>query len=428
MKLIGIRREDKNKWEKRVPLIPSDVKELLSKYNIKTIIQPSSIRIFPDRDYIAAGAEIVEDLNSANLVLAVKEIPVDFIKKNKTYIFFSHTIKGQPYNMPLLKRLMENKCNLIDYETIVNEDGKRLIFFGKYAGVAGMIETLHVYGQKLKKKGISHPFQEVKQAFEYHSIEDALANIKAIGSNIGNIEPVFIGISGYGNVSKGVQEILDVLPVQEITPDQLVSGSEDITAPVVKIIFKESDMVEPHEGVFDLQTYFNSPELYKSKFNPYLEHVDILVNCIYWTEEYPRLVTKAGLKEPGIKVKLEVIGDISCDIEGSIELTYKSTYPDNATFTYSPESNIFIDGTTGDGITVMAIDNLPCEFPRESSSAFSEILRSFVPDILITDFNVDFDQLDLPYPFKEALILHNGQLTEKYKYLEEPLQEHGGFV
>ncbi len=173
IKTIGIRREDKNEWERRVPLVPGDVAELGEKYGIKTIIQPSEIRIFSDDEYQKAGAEIGEDLQGADAIFAVKEIPLHLLEHGKTYIFFSHTIKGQPYNMKMLKRLMELECNLIDYELIAGRKNNRLITFSSYAGMAGLIETLHAYGRKMKLNGYVTPFEEIKQAYQYNSLEEA---------------------------------------------------------------------------------------------------------------------------------------------------------------------------------------------------------------------------------------------------------------
>jgi len=166
-KIIGIRREDKNEWEKRVPLIPEDVAELKKKYGIHTIIQPSKIRVYSDDEYRKSGAEINEDLSKANVILAVKEIPEIMFEKGKTYIFFSHIIKGQSYNMPSLKKMMSLKTNLIDYERIVNEKNQRLIFFGRYAGLAGMVESFHSFGKKLKLMGLNTPFEKIKSAYQY---------------------------------------------------------------------------------------------------------------------------------------------------------------------------------------------------------------------------------------------------------------------
>jgi len=169
IKSIGIRREDKNEWERRVPLVPSDVSELHEKHGIRTIIQPSEIRIFSDEEYRKAGAEVSEDLQAADAVFAVKEIPLHLLEHGQTYLFFSHTIKGQPYNMKMLKRLMELECNLIDYELIAGKKNNRLITFSRYAGLAGLIETLHAFGRKMKLNGYATPFTKIQQAYQYGS-------------------------------------------------------------------------------------------------------------------------------------------------------------------------------------------------------------------------------------------------------------------
>ncbi len=163
--VIGIRREDKNEWERRIPLVPLDLKTLKDKSGLQVIVQPSKIRCFPDEKFLELGLEINENLNAANTIFAVKEIPLPLFQKGKTYMFFAHVIKGQPYNMPMLKRMMELECNLIEYERVVNENNQRLIFFGRYAGNAGMIETLHLFGQKLKLEGYKTPFEKIKQPF-----------------------------------------------------------------------------------------------------------------------------------------------------------------------------------------------------------------------------------------------------------------------
>ena len=220
---LGIRREDKNKWERRVPLIPQHIKELKNKYEIQTIIQPSQIRVYNDKEYTFMGAEVKESLSSPSVVFAVKEIPIDFLQPGKTYVFFSHTIKGQKYNMPMLKKMMDLSCNLIDYEKISDEKGRRLVFFGKYAGLAGMIDTLWAFGQRMKWKGISSPFAEIKQTIHYTDLDEAKLHLKDIGNRIHqegiptSLAPLIVGFAGYGNVSKGAQEILDILPVKEIS-------------------------------------------------------------------------------------------------------------------------------------------------------------------------------------------------------------------
>lgn len=428
-KMIGIRREDKNKWERRVPIVPEDITQLYEQYGIHAVVQPSDLRIFPDEAFKVPGVVLDEDLNQADTIFAVKEIPTKLLAPKKTYIFFSHTIKGQSYNMGLLKRLMELECNLIDYERIVNEKNQRLIFFGAHAGYAGMIETLFAYAEKMKKKGIDSPLSGIRQAYEYESLEDAKNQIKKIGERIAfeglpkEISPLVVGFAGYGNVSGGAQEIFDLLPFREIPADRLSAATEtyaDENTFLLKVVFKEEHMVKHTAGSFDLQDYYTHPQNYESVMPGHLPHLDILVNCIYWTPDYPRLVTREYLKSR-TDPKPCMIGDISCDIEGSIEITRDATMPDNACFTYFPESDSFEDGIAENGVTVMAIDNLPCEFSKEASQSFSSVLKDFANDIVSADFSKPFDQLSLPYPIKKALILHNGKLTDDYKYLEQYL-------
>jgi alpha-aminoadipic semialdehyde synthase len=425
---LGIRREDKNKWERRVPIIPEHVKELNSKYGIKTIIQPSNIRIFSDKDYESAGAKVTEDLSSS-LVFAVKELPINFIKPKTTYVFFSHTIKGQKHNMPMLKKMMDLGCNLIDYEKITDEKSRRLVFFGKFAGLAGMIDTLWAFGQRMKSKGIDNLFSEIKKTIDYKDLKEAKKHLKSIGENIKNegfsekLAPIVVGFAGYGNVSMGAQEILDILPVKEISPKNISEIQNNYSNKLIyKIVFKEEDIVKPisDKNEFDLQEYYTKPELYKSVFQNYIDRLSILMNCIYWTKKYPRLITKKFLKDSySNHLNLQVIGDISVDINGAIEFTEKVTTPDSPVFVYNPISGEIIDGFESDGVVLMAVDNLPCELPKESSKAFSNSLISFIPSIAKADFSIDFDELKLPPEIKKAVILYHGKLTQDYSYINK---------
>lgn len=434
-KIIGIRREDKNEWERRVPLTPQAVRTLKEKFGIKTIVQPSDLRVFKDDEYIDAGAEINESLSEADTIFAVKEVPIHFLEEGKTYIFFSHTIKGQSYNMDLLRAMMEKKINLIDYERIVDEKNRRLIFFGKYAGLAGMVETLFGMGQKLKLQGFDTPLEKIKQAYSYNSVEEAKDHISGIGKEIEEtgfppeLSPFVFAFAGYGNVSRGAQEIFDLLPYKSMSIDVLELNYENFSADnhiFYKVILKEEDLVKRKTGQFDLTEYYNKPELYVSKFEEYAENIKVLINCIYWTEKYPRLLTKEYLKNQAAFLKypnLGMIGDISCDIDGSIEITHKVTMPDNPSFTYFGGEDRFVDGISAGGVSVMAVDNLPCEFPKESSEAFSEVLLDFVSGISGTDYSSEFSSLTLPDPAKRALILHRGELTDDYEYMKSFISE-----
>jgi alanine dehydrogenase len=430
-KLIGIRREDKNIWERRVPLIPEHLEKLKKDFGIDTIIQPFERRAFLENEFTEAGVTINEDLSETPVVFAVKEIPIKFLQNNKTYIFFSHTIKGQDYNMPLLKKIMDLNCTLIDYEAIASENGKRLVFFGKYAGLAGMIDALYGYGIRLQNLGYETPFLKLKPAYDYNSVEEAKADIAKVGNEIKengmavDIAPFVFGFMGYGNVSQGAQEIFDVLPHKVIDPDELKTLDDKSNNFIYKVVFKEEHLVEPKnpEDKFELTDYFTHPEKYKSKFENYIPYLSLLVNAIYWTEESPRFLTKNYFKSKD-KHKLDVICDITCDIDGAVEFTVKSTPSDNPAYVYNPQDDSITDGYEGNGILDIAVDNLPTELPRNSSIEFSNSLNQFVPGIVNADKSKPFEVAGFPAEIERAVIVYNGELTPKYKYLEEFLNKN----
>ena len=221
MPLLGIRREDKHEWERRVPLTPDAVARLCKDPELEVVVQPSAIRVFADGDYAAAGAEVSEELAGCDVVLAVKEIPTALLRKGGAYAFFSHTIKGQAHNMPLLRRLMELDCTLVDYERIVDGKGGRLVSFGRHAGLAGMIDTLHVLGRRLAWLGHDTPFAQVRLAHQYESLaaaEEHLAGLARARALPAALCPFVVGFAGYGNVSRGAQEVFGWLRPELPTP------------------------------------------------------------------------------------------------------------------------------------------------------------------------------------------------------------------
>ncbi|MEI8204492.1 MAG: bifunctional lysine ketoglutarate reductase /saccharopine dehydrogenase family protein [Bacteroidota bacterium] len=427
---LGIRHEDKYLMERRAPLTPKHVKFLTQHHKLDVAVQHSTKRIFTDQEYIDAGAEIVDNLVKCSVILGVKEMPESFFEAGKTYVFFSHVIKGQSYNMPMLKRMMELGCNLIEYEKIIDEQAKRLIFFGRYAGLAGMINSFWAWGMRLKYFGFESKLLKIKQAYQYHSLKEAREDISAVGQMIAEegipheLRPFVIAFTGYGNVSQGAQEICGLLPVKEISPEKLLTLKTRKNTPdniVYKVIFKEEDMFERIDGeAFDLQEYYHHPELYRSKFEQYISHLSMLINCVYWDNRYPRLITKEYLKKAYAEgqPKLMVIGDISCDIEGSMECTMKATEIGDPVFVYNPETEDITMGAKGEGIMVMSVDILPAELPRDASNGFGDVLVNFVKPILTTDFSLPFLELDLPRAIKKGLILHNGELTPEFEYLQ----------
>jgi len=276
----------------------------------------------------------------------------------------------------------------------------------------------------------------LKQARTYAELSGAQEDMARIAARIAaegvpqTIHPLVVGFTGYGNVSQGAQEILDILPVQAISPAELKNVAHDRsrdTRVVYKVVFKEEDLVEPLAagGAFDLDDYFRRGKGgYRSVFGRYLNDLTVLVNCVYWDERYPRLLTLEqcrSLWAPGRSPKLKVIGDISCDVNGSVECTVKPTEPGNPVYVYEPATGKVNDGFEGDGPVMMAVEILPSEIPRESSIDFSRVLNRFIPQLATADLSKSFAELDLPPELKRAMIVYKGELTPEYAYLKSAL-------
>jgi alpha-aminoadipic semialdehyde synthase len=433
MVTIGIRREDKNEWERRVPLIPHDIAELIVGKGYDFVVQPSNIRAFGDNSFTEIGAEINEDLSEAKFVFAVKEIPEELFLKDTVYCFFSHVIKGQAYNMPMLRKIMDVGATLIDYECVTDELDRRLVFFGNYAGLAGMIDALWATGQRLRWEGVPNPFEKIKPAHEYDNLKEAKRSIARVAEEIEEtglpeqMVPFIIGYAGYGNVSRGAQEIMELFPEREILPEELADFDADPKHSkhlIYKVVFKEEDMVRPKNSgdEFELQDYYDYPEKYDGIFEEYLPHLEILANCIYWTDKYPRLLTTDYLRrayDTYYRPRPRVIADISCDIEGAIECTTICTDSGAPVYVYNPFDGHVTMGVKGIGPVVLSIDNLPGQLPVDSSTYFSSQLKQFVPAIVEADFSVSFEELGLTPALKGAVIVYNGELTPDYLYLEQ---------
>lgn len=430
---IGIRKETQYPSERRAPLTPEQLK-ILNSENFKIVVEPAEQRIFSSEDYINAGAEINSDLSNCDIIFGVKEVPIKDLLPNKTYIFFSHTIKGQSYNMPLLKSILENKITLVDYELIKNEKGQRLIFFGNYAGYAGMINSLWLLGNRLEHEGIKNPLSKIQQALNYENLESAEQAIKSVGKEISEnglpkeITPMITGFAGYGNVSKGAQNVYDLLPTETLAPNELeefISHGHFSNKVVYKVVFKEADMYKHiSNNEFNFDHFVKNPNEYESIFSKYIPNLSLLINGIYWENKFPKHVTKKYLKEfykSDKKRKLKVIGDISCDIEGSIEITVKNTDSNNPSFVYEPLTDEVKNGIEGEGPVVLAVDKLPAELPRESSQFFGNSLLPFIKILAKADYSKNFDEMEIPSEIKNAIIAHKGKLTPNYTYLNKYL-------
>lgn len=431
MNKIGIRKEEKA-FEARAPLIPGHAKQLHQNHGIDFIVEPSNLRVFDEQMYLEAGAEIGPlDGEEPKIILGIKEMPENFFQPNKVHLFFSHTIKGQSHNMPMLARLLDEGATLLDYELIVNDEGRRLVYFGNWAGMAGISDTFRVLGKRLKMEDIHpNPFHGLKPTLESDGVSGIETEFRKIAKRIQEkglpkeIAPFIVGFAGYGNVSQGAQRIFDILPHEVVSPEDLPSLPERFDI-LYKCVFKEKDMVVSNDGGdFDLQDYYaHGLDKYHGIFHEHAKYLTVLMNCIYWSPKYPRLLTKDFIENYWSKTKhkLIVLGDISCDIEGAIEFTVKCTKPDEPAFTYNIETKTADPSITTEGPVIMAVDNLPCELPIESSTSFSETLLDFIPPLAETDFTVEFNKLDLCRELKDAIIVYRGSLTEQYTYLNKYL-------
>jgi saccharopine dehydrogenase (NAD+, L-lysine-forming) len=437
MHRIGIRAEDKNRWERRAPLVPDHVRELVQEKRLAVVVEPSPRRVFADQDYVEAGATLDAALADCRVVLGVKEIPPAKVAADRVYAFFPHVLKGQAYNMPMLARLVEQRCTVIDYERIVDRRGRRLIFFGRHAGYAGMIDSLWALGQRMAVEGRFTPLEHVRRAHQYANLEEALHHLARIGEHIRHVglpagmRPVVAAFTGSGNVSRGAREVYDRLPVQEIEPEDLVHLEEDRDRPrnaVYRTVLARQHRYRRRDGGgFDAAELAAHPERYESAIGELLPHVTLLVHGAYWELGQPELVTRAhlaALLAADRQPKLRVIGDITCDIGGSIAATVRATDPGSPTYVYHPEREPQ-PGVEGEGFVVMAVDNLPCELPVDASQYFGDGLVRFVGALARCDWDRPWEELALPVELRDAILLHRGVPTPPHAILAQHLAAAG---
>ncbi|KYQ96940.1 aminoadipic semialdehyde synthase [Tieghemostelium lacteum] len=436
---LGIRREDKNRWERRAPLAPSHV-EALVKAGIKIIVQPSTLRTYPNQSYSKAGAVIQEDLKECDVIIAVKEVPSEYLYPGKTYIFFSHTIKAQPYNMPMLDEINKKHIRLIDYERITDSQNKRLVRFGSFAGYAGMIDMLHALGDRLLAKGFSTPFLHIGYSYVYPKLESAREAVKSIGEEISQVGlpddllPFTFAFTSEGSVSQGALDIFKLLPHKMVTPDEmvdLVKNKKGERGILYGTIITSEHMVEPIDPTkkFNKAEYYKDPSAYKPIFfEKYAPYISCIINCMYWDAKYPRLITIRQMEQLVETNNSRLIGvaDISADINGSLEFLMKTTSIDLPLYIYDPKTQDVHDSTTDqkymyrDGILFLAVDNLPTEFPREATQWFGDHLLPFMEKVVKSDPNKPYDQMDdIPLEIKRACITSHGQLTPPFEYIKE---------
>ena len=444
---IGLLREGKSKrGEKRTSITPSDAKYIVD--NGHRLIMQSGIhpdtgeekRIFSDSSYKKAGVEISENLSLADLIFGLKEVFHTRILPEKVYYFFSHTHKGQIKNRLMLKKLADEKCTLIDYELMTNKKNERLITAFTYnAGYAGMVDSLWTLGRRLKILGISNPFEAIPQAVDGEDLKNVKNIIEKVGSKVAKegtpkeIPPIIVCFLGKGKTAFGSREIFNLLPHEDITLDQAEnifnSGSRKKLYALqldTELIYrlKKKAMFKQHE--FEkLQTrgkrhfYLEHPEYFESNLDKVIPFVSVLMNCIIWSDKYPRSITKSMMKKLWPQNKtLKVIGDITCDPNGSIEFS-EETWIDDPVFIYNPEKETSKNGFNGRGVAVMAVTNLPCEFSADASTQFSENLKPFLNKIITANYKGSLSDSGLPDEIKKAVLLWKGKFTHEYSYMKQ---------
>ncbi len=415
-----LRKEHKNQWEKRTCLTPDATQSLIEK-GYRVDVESSDIRIFPDSAYRDQNCKIIDSPDAHQFILGIKEPPVTSIKKGQVHLAFSHTHKGQGYNMPLLQKFIDEKATLFDYELIIDEKGIRTIAFGRYAGIAGAVDTLALAGEKLSLNGVESSLKNIKQSWQYQQetiVKQALEDI-----DINKGAPIRVLIVGSGKVGKGSEEVcqwlgLNKLSASDFLQGKLPEGSFYCVLSAKYLYRKKNDPSASPESFNFADFLEKGKTAYDTIFPDLLGKFDVFLHTPYWEEKYPSLLPLEVMQKYQGKLPI-VIGDITCDINGSLACTKKNTDTDNPAITYFPETDSYVDGVKSEGVTVMAIDNLPCELSRDASEHFSSILPGYIPLIMDMDLSLSWSDLNLAGLLKRAVIVYNGKLTPNFQYLKE---------
>ena len=444
---IGILKENKSIWERRTPLTPEGCKKMIES-GIGVIIQPSKQRCFTDFEYSDAGCVIQDNLSSCKVVLSIQDFNQDNLIPETTHMFFSHTIKGQYQNMPLLRKINELKIRLIDYECIReiqnnveilnHKKGKRLVYFGNLAGIAGTINILKAVGDLLLSKEISTPFIFSKKSYMCPSVLSATENIKVIGEYITkqylpvDISPFIIGILGNGRVSSGVQLALKLLPHIELSPEDLIKGNYERRMDIIYfVVFRNSDIYSHvKNNNFEFDDFVRNPENYKSIFfEKYFRHLSIIINALYWEKRYPRVLSKNDLKiaaKEALTFRLLGIADISCDLKGAIEVLDEYTTMKKTYFIYDPNTGKKLEcfEENVNSIVYHASPDLAASFAIDASNQFNDSLIPYLKDLVLSKYpNDSKDENDYAQVLQMATITANGSLTDHYKNLYKSAEE-----
>ena len=396
MTKIGIIKEGKIPIDKRVPLTPSQAKNLSEKYKVEVRVQSSDVRCFSDNDYKEAGLPIVDDITDCDIILGVKEVPIEKLIADKTHFFFSHTIKKQEYNRELLQAILAKNIRLIDWETLTNDNGHRIIAFGRWAGIVGAYNGLWTYGKRYNLFGL----RRAHECFDYEDLKSEYKKIK-----LPNIK---IALTGGGRVTKGAMEVLHGIGIRQVTQHDFLN--ERFNEPVFTQLNSRDYNKRKDGGGFHRNEFYQQPERYEGDFSKYTKVTDLLIACAFWDPAAPVLFQREEILRDDFDIK--VIADITCDIQGSIPSTMQPSTIDNPIYDYNPSDNQVEQALSDEGnITMMAVDNLPCELPRDASQSFGDqLLMNVIPHLLGKDEGEIIER---------ATIAKAGALTERYSYLKD---------
>jgi alanine dehydrogenase len=395
---LGIIREGKVPPDKRVPLTPQQCLLVKTKFpHVDVVVQTSHVRAFKDEEYQKAGIQIVESLNDCDIILGVKEVNIDDLIPSKKFLFFSHTIKKQPYNRHLLQAVLDRKIQLIDYEVLKNKQNKRIIGFGRYAGIVGCYNGMLTYGKKTGAYSIK-PANECKDRVE---MEEEIKKIRLP-------KDTKIVLTGFGRVGYGAREIMDLLDITEVSPEEFLHQQFD--GPVFTHLDVEDYYARIDGTPFEKQDFYANPHLYKSVFAPYISAAQVYIACHFWSDKSPNIITQSDFQKPGAKTR--VVADISCDIAGPIACTIRPSKIADPVYGYDPATGEEVDPWLDNSIAVMAVDNLPCELPMDASEDFGNELIKYVLPCLLGE-----DPDDVIGRASETNL--NGKLTEKFAYLQD---------
>jgi alanine dehydrogenase len=393
---FGIIRERKNPPDRRVVLTPDACVQIVAKFKgAEIIVEPSPIRVFKDEEYVAKGIPVAEEMEKCDVLIGVKEVPLENLIPHKKYFFFSHTIKKQPYNQKLLRAVLDRNIELYDHEVITNAKGQRLVAFGRYAGIVGAYNGIRAYGLKF---GL---FQLPKA--------ETLADQRALISELEKVQlpNIKILLTGKGRVGNGAKEMLDAMGIKKVKVSDYLSKT--FREPVYCQI-DASEYNKRKDGVRgNKANFFAHPEDYRSNFFRFATVTDFYMAGHFYGDGAPYLFTREDAKHPDFKIK--VVADVSCDIDGPVATTIRSSTIVDPIYGYDPLTEKEVDFKDSNAIAVMAVDNLPCELPRDASVGFGE---AFVKNVIPAFFNGDGDGV-----LERARMTKNGQLTRRYAYLQD---------